>query len=132
MLDRKAQKVAIASTREWVSEVRKTPNADTPPPRDLTPSVPSPHRRQILSQPTRLGKPDAFPEQTGKFWQSAMTLDHPIGGSMRPGKQMHGRADQFREIADLELVLELRAEVDHSLITDIEFIGDVAVGLAFR
>ena len=90
------------------------------------------HRRQILSRSTQAGKPDAFPEQTGKFWQSAMTRDHPIGGSMRARKQLHGRADQFREIADLELVLELRAEVDHSLIADIEFIGDVAVGLAFR
>ena len=43
---------------------------------------------------------------------------------------LHGHADQVGQVLDVELLLELRAGVDHGLVADVEFVGDPAVGLA--
>jgi hypothetical protein len=47
-------------------------------------------------------------------------------------KQLHCRADQCRQIVGVKLVLELRADIDDRLVTDIEFFSDAAVGFAIR
>src|ERR1700729_3687805 len=50
------------------------------------------------------------------------------GGRQKP----HRGTDQFRQTADIELLPQLRANVDDGFVTDVEFFGDTAIGLAFR
>src|SRR5580700_3253425 len=43
-----------------------------------------------------------------------------------------GGTDKLRETADIELLPQLRANVDDGLVADIKLLGDAAIGLAFR
>src|SRR5580704_15213893 len=52
-------------------------------------------------------------------------------GNRRRLQQLHGRADQLRQVAGLEFLLELGADVDHGLVADVDLLGDAAIGLAF-
>src|ERR1700685_2274843 len=44
----------------------------------------------------------------------------------------NGGTDQFRQTVHIELLPQLRANVDDGLVADIELLGDAAVSLAFR
>src|SRR6202044_4202416 len=53
--------------------------------------------------------------------------------NLRGGRQKpDSGTDEFRKTADIELLPQLRANVDDGLVTDIKLLGDAAVRLAFR
>src|SRR5262245_34895804 len=67
-----------------------------------------------------------FPKPTGKFWQRL-----PRSGSgRRCRQQLYRQPDQVRQVAGVELLLELRRHVDHRLVADAELVGDLPIGLA--
>src|SRR5215468_3046257 len=48
----------------------------------------------------------------------------------RRRQQLYRQPDQVRQVAGVELLLELRRHVDHRLVADAELVGDLPIGLA--
>jgi hypothetical protein len=58
-------------------------------------------------------------------------LCSPSGSeSRRWRQQLHRGADEFREIACAEFLLQLGADIDDGLVADVQFAGDALIGLA--
>src|SRR6266576_2993970 len=86
-----------------------------------------------------------LPNRPGNIWQGAALWpqSHSLFGLQMSGEdgadsggdgrqKLHGDADQLGQITRAELLLELRAGVDHRLVADVELVGDPPIGFALR